>query len=188
MIPKPFRHSPEPFRSLSVPRGTIPIPLGTIPIFSEHLRNTSDHYIFTVPYLRHTRNLKCVTLRVRDLTDMSETPLETMIISGTWRSIMTPVRSTKHLVVGHQTQVSIPFVTIQYSSENWSSISPYLVHSRYRRALFTRSVIWCPCDLNHMSSWHDITEKGPEVSLSVTRSDKSHYWLLLFNSCHRNTR
>src|SRR4051812_4595373 len=60
--------------------------------------------------LRFHRALKCVTLRSENTPVMTEMRLRSMIISGTWKPIMTPVHS------GYQhrldlTSYIIPFVS-----------------------------------------------------------------------------
>ena len=49
-------------------------------------------------YLAASSTLKCVTLRFGNTPDMIETPLRSMIISGTWIPIMTPMHSTRLVV------------------------------------------------------------------------------------------
>ena len=56
------------------------------------------------------RALKCVTLWFVNTPDMTETTLRSMIISGTWISIMTPVRSENKSIEPY-TLYSIPFVS-----------------------------------------------------------------------------
>ena len=44
-------------------------------------------------------SLKYVTLRLANNADMIETPLRSIIRSGTWRSILTPTHSTMTSVI-----------------------------------------------------------------------------------------
>ena len=78
---------PEPFHHLRNHSGP---PRNTFRYFS-YLISLSRNY----PKRHH--NLKCVTLRFENNADMTETPLRSMINSGTWRSVMTPTRSTNNI-------------------------------------------------------------------------------------------
>ena len=81
-------------------------------------------------------------------TDITETPLWSMIISGIWKPIMTPVSPRINFSIEPQASNLNPFVSRYYSSsETWSSVSRYLVQSRYWWTWFTRS--------------HDITSSWP---------------------------
>ena len=51
-------------------------------------------------------SLKCVTLRFANNADMIETPLRSIIRSGTWRSILTPAYSTMTSVIVRTFNVS----------------------------------------------------------------------------------
>ena len=99
--------------------------------------------------------------------DITETPLQRMIISGTWMAMMTPVHSRRSFVVEPQTSILIPFAyMILAMSEIWSSVSEYLVRSRFRHYYFTRSrdlsSQWPSHKLRNLDV---ISPSGPRVSL-----------------------
>ena len=53
---------------------------------------------------------------------------------------MTPTRSTNNIDrLNHKHRTQSFFLVTSYLPEMWSSLSPYLVQSRYRQALFSRS-------------------------------------------------
>jgi hypothetical protein len=122
-------------------------------------------------------NVKCVTLRVREHADMIETPLRSIINSGTWMPILTPTYSTKisigldHNVKGWNNSVFHSLcLVIFYLPEIRPSVSPYLVQSRYRQVLFTHSAIQYPRDETHLSHACKLLRmlyyrEGPEISL-----------------------
>ena len=83
-------------------------------------------------FLRHSvsiqkasKNLKCVTLRFVNKIDMTETFLRSIINSGIWRSVMTPIYSTMNLVIVWTINVvtNSLCLTIFYCSEIRSSVS-----------------------------------------------------------------
>src|SRR3954468_16279835 len=101
-IPSPgaLEHLPAHSETPSDQHGTFPV---LLPLFSG---NSDSSEIG----LRFHRALKCVTLRSENTPFMTEMRLRSMIISGTWMPIMTPVHS------GYQhrldlTLYSIPFVS-----------------------------------------------------------------------------
>jgi hypothetical protein len=116
---------------------------------------------------------------------MTETLLWSIIISGIWRSIMTPTYSTMNkwscepllhdqfLLSRDILHVRDPFIWYQ----------PYLVQSRYRQVLF-----YSFCDITFSWTIHVlasyvnvISPRGPRVYLSVIRMDKSHSWSTSLN-------
>ena len=138
-----------------------------------------------------TSNLKRVTLRFANYADMVETPLRPITNSGIWRSIMAPTYSTmiQWSIEPLTYETNSLCDTILYLSEIRSSVSPYLVQSRYWQVLFTRSVV---CDIlwsNHMlaSQLDDIPPRGPRVYLSVIGMDKSHSLSIFLYSHFPNT-
>ena len=98
---------------------------------------------------------------------MIETPLWSIVNSGTWRSVMTPTNSTMNLVIvwtikrRNQFPLSRDILLVR---DPIIGINHTLVRSRYRQVLFTRSVIWHPCDLvtclQAVSMWYH--REGPE--------------------------
>jgi hypothetical protein len=99
-------------------------------------------------------SVKCVTLRVREQVDMIETPLRSITNSGTM-----DVHNDSHIFYEDllsveprcrgfkQSRIQFPLShDICYLPEIRSSVSPYLVQSRYWQVLFTRSVIQYPRD------------------------------------------
>jgi hypothetical protein len=121
------------------------------------------------------------TLRLVNNVDMIETPLQSIIISGIWKSRTTPTYSTMNLVIVCTINVVvISFcLAIYYLSEiRFIWYQPYLVRSRSRQALFTHSVIWHSRDLvtclQVISMWYH--REGPRGYLSVIWMDKSHSW------------
>ena len=120
--------------------------------------------------LTTTSNLKRVTLRFANYADMVETPLRPITNSGIWRSIMAPTYSTmiQWSIEPLSYETNSFCLTIYYLSEIRSSVSPYLVQSRYWQVLFTRSVV---CDLlwslSHackLIRWHS-TERAQSISI-----------------------
>ena len=101
------------------------------------------------------------------LQTLSETPLWQMITSGTWMAIVTHVHSRRSFVVEPQTSILIPFAyTILVMSEIWSSVSEYLVRSRFRHYYFTHSrdltSQWPSHKLRNLDV---ISPSGPRVSI-----------------------
>ena len=127
---------------------TIPKLLVMSRIPFETLNKTSDsplRYPITTLALP---NIKCVTLRVREHADMIETPLRSIVNSGTWMPIMTPTYSMKIFIgLYHDVKDSdnpiynALCLVICYLPKIRLSVSPYLIQSHYRQVLFTHSVI-----------------------------------------------
>jgi hypothetical protein len=95
-------------------------------------------------------NLKCVTLRFVNNVNMIETSLWSIIISGIWKSMMTPTYSTMNLVIVWNINVvvnSFSLVILLLVRDPIIWYQPYLFRSCSRQALFTRSVIRHSCDL-----------------------------------------
>jgi hypothetical protein len=87
---------------------------------------------------------------VREYVDMIGTSLRSIIISGTWMSVMTPTHSTK-IVDRLNLNVRTLFPLsrdILLARDKIVGIT-YLVLSRSRQVLFTRTVIQYPCDQTH---------------------------------------
>ena len=83
---------------------------------------------------------------------MIETSLRSIIISGTWMSVMTPTHSTKivdRLNLNVRTLFPLSRDTLLVRDQI-TSIT-YLVLSRSRQVLFTHTVIQYPCDRTHRS-------------------------------------
>ena len=128
-------------------------------------------------------NLKCVTLRFVNKMDMTETLLRSIIISGIWRSIMTPTYSTMNKwscepLLHDQFLLSRDILLVR-DPIIW--YQPYLVRSRYWQVLF-----YSFCDITFSWTIHVlasyvnvISPRGPRVYLSVIRMDKSHSWSML---------
>ena len=108
------------------------------------------HHEYLITTLAST-NVKCVTLRVREYVDMIETPLRSIINSRTM-----DVHNDSHIFNEDLYRFEPPCrifhslcLAIFYLPEIRSSVSLYLVQSRYRQVLFTRSIIQYPHDQTH---------------------------------------
>src|SRR5664279_1634147 len=116
---------------------TIPELLMTSRISYETPNNLrSHHQKYPITTLAST-NVKCVTLWVREHVDMIETPLRSIIISGTWMPMMAPTHSTKIFIEVEplcrglkQSIFHFLCLAIFYLPEIRSSVLPYLVQSR----------------------------------------------------------
>src|ERR1041385_3110632 len=111
--------------------------------------------------LRFHRALKCVTLRSENTPFMTEMRLRSMIISGTWMPIMTPMHS------GYQhrldlTSYSIPFVSDTGLLRDSINDILCLVQPRSEQIEIPRSRDINPCDLVTRCSFIDgISPSGP---------------------------
>ena len=128
----------------------------------------------------------CRPCRFENYADMTETPLRSITNSGTWMFMLVPTYSTMtssnepRCQGFNQSIYNSLCQSLRYLPETRSSVSQYLVQSRYRQVFFTPSVIQDPVAnslLTMLASflWCCITEWALRY-LSVIRSEKSQSW------------
>ena len=79
---------------------TIPVSIETIHVSIETFPALCKPFVWNICAPKWCpATLKCVTLWFANNADMIETPLRSIIRSGTWRSILTPTHSTMTSVI-----------------------------------------------------------------------------------------
>ena len=134
-------------------------------------------------------SLKCVTLRFVNNIDMIETPLRSIISSGTWRSVLTPTYSTMTLVIERTIHIHYQFPLsrdILLVRGLIFGITLYLVQPRLLTStLYSYRGMWSL--MNSFICLQDIRRHSTERAQSISIRHRDEQIPLLIHDSQHNT-